>query len=439
MSLLESARTAVALAQRLGAQEARAVVSRGSEVELEQRARTLERVKEASTLGLSMSLMVDGKFSSHSTSDLRPAALEAFLGRAVAGTRYLEEDPDRTMLPLERMGSLDIEDLDVYDGASLADADPSARRATLVELEDKVLGQDPGDLVSAILYGWDASSESACVFSNGFEGESRRTHFGFGVMVTMKEPSGKLPEAYSFLNASHRGDLPTLDALTADVWDRATLVRETSACKSEQLPLLLDARVASRLLGQVLAPLSGSNVHHGRSLYLGRLGEQLGSSAFTVIDDPTVPRGMGSKPFDGDGLKAQVRPIFEEGRLKTFFLDNYHARKLKMPVTTGGTSNIVIAPGQRTWQEMAAGLARAIRITSFLGGNSNPASGDYSLGIRGQLLEHGEPVQNLSEMNITGNLVDLIACFEEAATDTWVYGSYRVPTLLFGKVQFSGL
>ena len=88
---------------------------------------------------------------------------------------------------------------------------------------------------------------------------------------------------------------------------------------------------------------------------------------------------------------------------------------------------------------MAKGLPRCIRVTSFLGGNSNPASGDYSLGIRGQLLENGEVVQNLSEMNITGNLLDLLACFDEAGTDTWTFGSYRVPTLLFGKVQFSGL
>jgi len=437
--LMEAAQTAVALAQKLGAGEAKAVVSRGSEVELEQRARTLERVKESSTLGLAMSLMVSGRYSSHSTSDLRPEALEAFLRRAIEGTRYLEEDLDRTMLPLEQMGSLDVDSLDVYDADSLAAGEPTARRARIAELEEQILSRDEGDLVSATLYLWDVSTESAFAFSNGFEGEKRRTHFGYGAVVTLKEPSGKLPEAYSFLNASHGSDLPTLETLAEDVWVRAALVRETRPCKSEQLPMLLDARVASRLLSQVLAPLSGSNLHHGRSLYLDKLGEQLGSSAFTVDDDPTVPRGMGSRPFDGDGLKAQVRSIFSEGRLQTYFLDNYHARKLGMAVTTGGTSNVIIAPGTRSWQEIAAALPRCIRVTSFLGGNSNPASGDYSLGIRGQLLEQGEPVQNLSEMNLTGNLVDLISSFEEAARDTWVYGSYRVPTLLFGKVQFSGL
>ena len=437
--LIESARTAVKLAQSLGAQQCKAVASRGTEVELEQRARTLERVKESSTLGLSMSLMVDGKFSSHSTSDLRPAALEAFLGRAIAGTRFLEEDPDRALLPLDQMGSRNIDELEVYDADSVGKGDPSSRRAHIAALEDSVLSGDPGDLVSATLYLWDVSGESACVFSNGFEGESRRTHFGYGAAVTMKEPSGKLPEAYSFLNAAYRADLPSLEALSADVWDRVSLVRQTSAIKSEQLPMLLDARVAGRLLGQVFAPLSGQNLHHGRSMFLGKLGETVGASNLSILDDPTVPRGLGSKPFDGDGLEATPRPILTNGVLNTFFLDAYHARKLGMDVTTGGTSNVVIAPGTRSWQDIAATLPRAIRVTSFLGGNSNPASGDYSLGIRGQLLEHGQPVQNLSEMNITGNLMDLLGSFNEAATDVWTFGSYRVPTLLFSKVQFSGL
>jgi len=97
MSLLDSAGAAVELARGMGAEQVKSWISTGVEVELQQRQGKLERVHESSTLGLSVSLMVDGKYSSHGTSDLRPEALKAFLQRAVDGTRYLEQDLDRTM------------------------------------------------------------------------------------------------------------------------------------------------------------------------------------------------------------------------------------------------------------------------------------------------------------------------------------------------------
>ncbi|HJN74546.1 MAG TPA: TldD/PmbA family protein [Myxococcota bacterium] len=438
MTPIETANNAVETARRLGADEVKAYVRSGSEVELERRAGKLERVHEASTLGLSVSLLVDERFSSHSTSDLRPEAVEAFLQRAVDGTRYLEPDPDRAMAARERMGSLDVASLDAADETSFDGRDSVIRRGGIARLEEAVLAGAGDDLVSATAFLWDMRNRSDCAFSNGFEGHSERTHFGFGGMVTLKEPSGKLPEAYSFINAAHLDDLPTMSAVAEDLWTRAAAVRDTSACASTVCPMLLDARVAPRLLGALLSPLSGTSLHHGRSCMHDKLGDKLGSSAFSVLDDPTIPRGLGSKPFDGDGFVARARPIFTEGVLNTWYVGLYHSRKLGVEPTTGRAGNVVIAPGPRSWREIAASYPECIRVTSFLGGNSNPASGDFSFGIRGQLYRHGEWAQNLSEMNVTGNLIDLISRFVEPASDVWKHSSYRVPTLVFDGVQFSG-
>ena len=142
--------------------------------------------------------------------------------------------------------------------------------------------------------------------------------------------------------------------------------------------------------------------------------------------------------FDGDGFAAKPRPILEGGVLQTFFVDLYHSRKLDCEPTTGGTSNVVIPAGVRTPQAIARDLPKAFRVTSFLGGNTSSSSGDFSFGIRGQLLEYGQPVQNVSEMNISGNIRDLLGNFSEAASDTWHWSSMRVPTLVFDGVQFSG-
>ena len=109
-----------------------------------------------------------------------------------------------------------------------------------------------------------------------------------------------------------------------------------------------------------------------------------------------------------------------------------------MNPTTGGSSNLVMQPGARSPSEIARSLPQAIRVEGFLGGNANPTSGDFSYGIHGTLLEHGEPVQSLSEMNISGNLFELLDHYVEAANDPWGFGSWRVPTLRFDDIQFSG-
>ena len=128
----------------------------------------------------------------------------------------------------------------------------------------------------------------------------------------------------------------------------------------------------------------------------------------------------------------------DKGVLQTFLLDAYHARKLERQVTGGSLTNIVVPSGERSWEHILKDHERAIRVTSFLGGNSNATSGDFSFGIRGQLYERGEKVQNIIEMNVAGNLLDLLGRFSEAADDPWLYSSYRVPSLVFEGVQFSG-
>ncbi len=119
-------------------------------------------------------------------------------------------------------------------------------------------------------------------------------------------------------------------------------------------------------------------------------------------------------------------------------MDVYHARKLGRAPTGGSVSNVVIEPGQGSWQSMAKDFPKAVRVTSFLGGNSNSTSGEFSFGIRGQFLEHGVVVSNIAEMNVSGNLFRFMESFEGAANDPWGFSAYRVPTLLFSDVQFSG-
>ena len=98
----------------------------------------------------------------------------------------------------------------------------------------------------------------------------------------------------------------------------------------------------------------------------------------------------------------------------------------------------MIPPGQSSWQELSSHHDKAILVTGFLGGNANGATGDFSFGVQGQLLENGVPVQNISEMNITGNLLSFFHKLIDISDDPWQWSPIISPTLIFEQVQFSG-
>lgn len=430
------AEKALELTRSLGAQEAKVSLSRASHVELDQREGRLEKSNEAVTQGLTLTLMVDERYSSHSTSDLRMEALKPFVARAVAATRVLEPDPDYRQLPLAEMGQHSLEELDLEDASG--SRDPAERERLVAELESAVLARQKGHLVSATTYLWESNSSSTVLFSNGFSGQVSSTQYGLGGEVTLSEDGGKRPEANAFYSARHLRDLPSVESVADEIWSRSDETLGGSAVESDRYTLLLANRAVGRVLGAALGPLSGASIWQGRSMYVDKLGERIGSEGLTILDEPVIPRAHGSRAFDKDGLKPPARAVVDKGVLQTFLLDAYHARKLERQVTGGSLTNIVVPSGERSWEHILKDHERAIRVTSFLGGNSNATSGDFSFGIRGQLYERGEKVQNIIEMNVAGNLLDLLGRFSEAADDPWLYSSYRVPSLVFEGVQFSG-
>ena len=431
------ARELLRLARELGADEVTAGVSYAAYSELSRRDGRIEEAKESRSLSASVELLVQDRFSTHSTSDLRPAALRAFMDRAVAATRYLEPDPHRRLPDRSEMGRTEME-LDLVD-PDFVDGDPEPRRRLAEGVESAVhAAMSDQNTRSITAYAWDGRSKQAVAYSNGFEVTGERTSIGMATSVSLEEPDGRIPEAWSSCSGGHRSDLWSIEALTTDIRERALSRLGSRPAASGRYPMLLDRRVVSRILGTLLGPLSGAAIYEQRSCMADRLGTAVASAAFSLYDDPLIPRAAGSRRSDGDGRPTRARPIVEDGVLKTFFIDVYNARRLERAPTTGGASNLVVPPGERSVAELARALPTAVFVDGFLGGNANPTTGDFSFGIRGALLEHGERVAAVSEMNVSGNIVDLMQRFAAAADDPWLLGAWRCPTLLFEDVQFSG-
>ncbi len=436
--LLEVARRAVDVARSCGAEEAGAGAYRARHVEVSWRDGRLDRVSEATTRGLGLEVYVDGRYSAVSTSDLRPEALRSFVGAAVEAARRLARDPHRRLPDPELYrGRADV-DLELEDPswASLS-SEERRRRAEAAEAGAR---SAPGAsaILSVTAAVGDTFAERAVVHSNGFEGERRGTDFAVSAEVSARDPDGRRPEEWDAASARFLADLPGPEEVGRRAAERALARVGARKPETALLPMAVERRAAGRLVAQLLAPLSAGALQQKRSCLEGMRGEAVGSPRLSLGDDPLVRRGLGSRLFDGEGIAARPFPLFEGGVLRSYYVDAYYGRKLGMAPTTARLSNLSWRLGERGEAALLADMGEGVLATGFLGGNANPTTGDFSLGVKGFRVRGGRLAEPLGEMNVSGNHLDLWKRLAAVGCDPHPWPAMRTPTLLFEGVQIAG-
>jgi PmbA protein len=421
-----------------GANECRVRIQSQRFVEISYRKRRPENIKEASQRGLEVEIYVNGRYSSQSTSDLRKDALKDFLANAVTATKLLAEDPYRTLPdPRYYEGRAPL-DLGIRDAAYEAFA-PSDRHTLVKAVEDACLEKGGPKVISVTAGQYDGHSEEVVLTSNGFEGYRASTIFGAGAEVTMQDEGDRRPNGYYAAASVKRKGLPAPQEIGALAATRTLDLLGARKIKTETMPIIVENQNVGRILSGLLSAMSGRNIQQKQSFLADKKGQKIASEHLTLIDDPLLVGGLGSRLFDGDGLAAKKRTMIDSGVLKDFFVDWYYSRKLNWEPTTSGSSNLIVPPGKRSVPEIMKDLGRGILITGFIGGNSNSTTGDSSVGILGKLFEKGEPTQAVAEMNIAGNHLQFWPKLVEVANDPWPYSAMRTPSLVFTDVVVSGV
>ncbi len=437
-SPIELARHAAGVARKAGAKDARVSVSRSRRIEVEWRDGRLDRVRENTKQGLEIALFVDGRYSSNSTSDLRRGALDRYVRDWVTATRFLGSDEHRRLPDPSYYQGLTAADLELRDD-TLRKLTPGQRLTTASQLEDAArTGEGAGKIISVCTWAGDTESEKACFCTNGFEATEQGTHASHGLSVSVRGDGDRKPRAWAHASARHLRDLPAPAELGRDARERALSRVGSHQAKTGRYPIVIENRAVGSLTRHLFRPLSGDAVQQKRSFLEDKLGKQVGSPLLDVVDDPHLVRGLSSSVWDGEGMATRKRPVFDGGVPRTFFFDTYYASKQGVEPTTAGTSNLVWKTGGRSAREMVEGLEEGLFVTAFLGGNSNPTTGDFSLGITGHYVKNGKIVHPVSEMNIAGNHLEFWKTLVEAGNDPWRYSSNRVPSLRFDNVQCSG-
>jgi PmbA protein len=436
--LVEVARGCVKTALAKGAQQAGANAYRVRDVTLEWRDGKVDKINEATTRGVALRLFVDGRYSTANSSDLRPEALARFIEDAVAMARSLEPDSHRSLPEPSLYAGRSTADL-LLEDARYGELTALLRRSLAEEAESAARSVQGGDAILSVTSGFnDTRSENARVNSNGFEGRSVDTTFFPYATVTVRDADGR-PEDSAFAGSRFLAELPKAAAVGREAAQRALRRRGSKKAESSRTVMVLDNRAAGRLAGMLGGPLSAQSLQQKRSFFEGKLGETVGSPLLAVADDPLLPKGFGSRHYDSEGIAARRLPIFEAGVLKGFYVDTYYGKKLGLAPTTGGTSNLSWAPGSKTRDQLVAEARDGFFVTGFIGGNSNGTTGDFSLGLRGFRIRAGQLAEPVSEMNISGNHLELWKRLVAVGNDPYPYSTLRTPTLVFEGVQFAGL
>ncbi len=426
---------AVELAKAAGANEAFATATQSRDVEFAYRDGSLEKVKDTTARSLSISIYADDRYSSHQTTDLDPERLQSFVSEAVAITRALEPDEFRLITDPALFANRPADDLDLVD-AAIAGITREQRLEWCKSLDG--IATDHERVISATSGIYDGTHDSASISSNGFSGTVGSTYCWYGTNVTLKDQGDKRASDGYYVGANHVASLPDAAAVARVGLDRALARLGSEKGPTVKAPMVVDSRAAGQLISRLLSAANARRVQQGQSFWADLVGKQAFSDKLSIADDPLIPRGFGSRHFDSEGISARYIPIIENGVVENLYVDTYHGRKTGMKPTTGSASNRVIAPGEQSLDELVAAVGEGVYVTSWLGGNADNTTGDFSLGLRGHMIEDGKIARPVGEMNVTGNLRDLFSRLEMVGNDVYPYSSTLSPSLVFADVDFSG-
>ena len=422
-------------ALKCGADEVAVAISDSASSHIEIREQKIDRLQESISNGLSLTLYVEKKYSSHSTNHLKKEELLKFVEGAVAATKYLSEDEFRYLPDPERYYKGGGEDLRTID-ASISSLDPKAKIDLARQAENEIFGTDER-IVSITASYDDTVSRDVFVTSNGFKGESNGSFAGISASVSIKGETGR-PQDYWGEYSLYFDDL-VKNGIGKKALERTIKKLDPRKIESGKYQMIVDNMAVGNLLGPFISALFGSSMYQKNSFLIGKENSKVASDILTITDNPLLPKGFGSRHFDQEGINAVKREVVENGILKNYFIGTYYGRKLNLPATTIGPSNLVFKTSEKDQAALVKTIRKGVLVTGFNGGNCNGSTGDFSYGIEGFLIDNGEIKYPVNEMNISGNMKEFWNTLVAVGNDPYKFGSYLTPSMLFDNTDFSGL
>ena len=437
--LKQLARDVLAFAKEMGGTDAAVEISEGSGLSVSVRRGKIETLEQNKDKGMGVTVYIGQKRGSASTSDFSPAAMRATVDAAYNIARFTAED----------------------DCAGLADAD--------------MLEMAPRDL--RLCYPWQVSTEEAVVLAQRAEAAA----FEVDPRITNSEGASVHAQQSHFVSANSRGFIGgypfsrhTLSVapiagkgakMQRDDWytsvrdarkmaepekvgryaaERALARLNARKLDTRTCPVLFEAPLASGLVGAFVQAVSGGSLYRKSTFLLDSLGTQVFPSHVQVLEDPHVPGGVGSAPFDEEGVRTVRRNVVKDGVVQGYFLSSYSARKMGMKTTgnAGGSHNLTLSSKNTRLADDFAGMIRkmdrGLLVTELMGQGTNFVTGDYSRGASGFWVENGVIQYPVEEITIAGNMKEMFMQIVAVGNDVLTRGNKQTGSILIENMVVAG-
>jgi len=447
-ALTDLAADVVDRARRGGADVAEAIARSGSELSTKVRLGEPELVQEAAYRSLGMRVIRDRRVALTSTSDLTPRGIERFVADALELVEISQEDPFAGPADPDLVAEGPHPELDLYDPAggviTAAEAISIARRgeAAARAVDARITNSDGATFART-------AGAFALVLSGGFRGGYAGSYASLVVTPIADDEGGKKRRGYHWTAKRFLSELDSPEDVGREA-ARRTLrklgARKVPTCEA---PVVFDPDAARAILGLMASCISGGAIWRKSSYLVDREGTRVASDLVTIVDDPLIPRAPGSRPFDGEGLRARRNVVVKDGVLQTYLCDSYSARKLRRASTgnasrggSGGvgpsSTNFRLLPTATEAAEIVRSTRRGLYVTDMMGFGFNAVTGDFSRGASGFWIEDGELAFPVSEVTISLNVDQLWQRIDAVGDDLDRRTAIASPTLRVSGMTIAG-
>lgn len=432
------ARETVKSALKQGADEATVNISEGIGLAVNVRAGAAEQSEYSHSKGLSISLAINKKNGSASSSDLTPAAISKAIRAALDFAKYTSSD-EFSGLPEKKLLATKFQDLDLFHPWDLSMAQATeicTEYEALAIKQDKRIKQIEGFQLSSSI------GQSVLANSLDFVTDEKSSHHNISCAVIASDEQG-MQRDYWYTDS--RLAIPTVQFKSTALKAVSRTLCRLSPRKfaTGKFPVIFDESIAASLFRTLVQAVSGGNLYRKSSFLLDSIGKVVLPKQINIFEDPFIKQAIASKNCDAEGVAVNSRKWVDSGVLQGYFLSCYSGRKLKMPSTgnAGGAHNLEVLDnkfcGSQT--DLIKSISNGILITETLGHGINMVTGDYSVGACGFAIQNGELQYPVEEITIAGNLNEMFLGIEGISSDGIYRGGIKCGSVLINSLTIAGL
>ncbi|MBI4481868.1 MAG: TldD/PmbA family protein [Acidobacteria bacterium] len=443
---LQLARETVQKALQAGATAADCILRTEEELNLTVRLGQVETLQQARSSGLGLRIFHHRRVAITSTSDLSWPSIERLIAETLDLARLMSEDPSAG-LPDPAWIQGEPKDLQLWDSDGLSL--PQEKKLDLVRTaEQAALDYDPRITNSEGASFSQVDRKTCLASSAGFEGEYRSSLFSLSA-TPVAGADGQLQRDFWFTESRRFQELDSPEEVGRIAAARALRRLGARRVKTQEVPVVFEPLPASSLLDEIFNAASGSAIYRKASFFTGKLGSRVAAPQVTVIDSGSRPGGLGSRPFDDEGILTRTTHIIVDGVLESYLCDSYAARKLDLHPTGNASrslaapprvaaNNLYLKPGPARPTEILASVSNGFYLTDLIGFGVNLVTGDYSRGASGHWIENGRLSHPVEEVTVAGNLNRMLVELVEIGNDLEFRTPIASPTLKIARMTVSG-